>query len=195
MRLGDPAHGKVAKSQQGLFQIYMKSSLLTPLHATSWVLGVSIFVQALRLSHSGVNICTCICVCIKMLTLCLWGCCVNAENGYRTRSLHLYLHQLVYGNTILQFDTNTNVEASVNETLVIVNWVPRCQDPFHDSETFFCKLTLITCDTKVSISAATDESIDVDVDASGSVVTWWTLTGYPGCYKTYKGMHVHFVIQ
>ena len=28
-----------------------------------------------------------------MLTLCLWGCCINTENGYRTHSLRL--HQIV----------------------------------------------------------------------------------------------------
>ena len=37
------------------------------------------------------------------------------ENGYRTDSLCLRLSQIVYGNTILQFDSNANVNASVNE--------------------------------------------------------------------------------
>ena len=41
---------------------------------------------------------------------------LNAENGYRTQSLHL--RQIVYGNTMLQFDTNANGDASVNEALV-----------------------------------------------------------------------------
>ena len=74
----------------------------------------------LSLIHTSVNVCVCVCVCVKMLTLCLWGCCVNTENGYRTHSLHLCLHQIVYGNTILQFDANANVEASGNEVLPIL---------------------------------------------------------------------------
>ena len=52
---------------------------------------------------------------VKMLTWCLSGCCINEENRYRTHFLCLCLCQIVYGNTVLQFDTNTNVAASVNE--------------------------------------------------------------------------------
>ena len=54
---------------------------------------------------------------LKMLTPCLWGCCINVENGHRTYSLHP--RQIVYGNTMLQFDANANVDASVNEALQI----------------------------------------------------------------------------
>ena len=43
------------------------------------------------------------------------GCCINTENGYRTHSLHLHLRQIVYGNTMLQFDANANVDANGNE--------------------------------------------------------------------------------
>ena len=31
--------------------------------------------------------------------------------------MHVRLRQIVYGNTMLQFDTNANVDASVNETV------------------------------------------------------------------------------
>ena len=55
-----------------------------------------------------------------MLTLCLLGCYINAENWYRTHSLHLHLCQIVYGNTMLQFVANANVDASVNEALAII---------------------------------------------------------------------------
>ena len=34
-----------------------------------------------------------------------------------THSLHLRLHHIVYGNRMLQFDANANVDASVNEVL------------------------------------------------------------------------------
>ena len=64
-----------------------------------------------NLIHTSINVCVCVYVCVKMLTLRQWGCCVNTENGYRTHSLCLYLHQIVYGNTMLLFDTNVNVDA------------------------------------------------------------------------------------
>ena len=41
----------------------------------------------------------------------------NAENGYRTHSLLLRLHQIFYSNTMLQYEANANVDAGVNEVL------------------------------------------------------------------------------
>ena len=45
----------------------------------------------------------------------------------------------------------------------------------------------------MAISANTDESVNVDVDASGSMVAWWTLTGNPWRCKHVKGVQVNFL--
>ena len=42
---------------------------------------------------------------------------LNAENKYRIQSFHLHLHQIVYGNTMLQFEANTNIDVSVDKAL------------------------------------------------------------------------------
>ena len=68
--------------------------------------------------HTCVNVClcVCICVCVKMIIkLCLWGCCISAENGYRSHSLHFRLCQIVYSNTMSQFVAN--IDSCVNEAL------------------------------------------------------------------------------